>query len=579
MLLVLTLLVSCKDRPADRNECPQQEKTTGYLHASGTLLYDGEGNELLLKGLGLGGWMLQEGYMLGTSGPQHKIRQFLEDLAGKSAVDKFYEDWLTWFVTEEDVDQIAAWGYNSVRLPLHYNLFFDEHNQWLENSKGIELTDNLLTWCKKNNLYLILDLHVAPGGQGNLADIVDKRDGESLWRDEKYQEMTVLMWKKLAERYANEKWIGGYDLLNEPNYDFEDSGSERGCNCLQNEPLTSLYKRMIDAIREVDKNHLIILEGNCMGGNYNGMEELATYDPQNNLALSFHGYWEANTSEKISNKLDLRNSWNVPLWRGEIGENSNTWFTDMVILMDQHRIGWANWPWKKINTLDGPVLIEPIPEWDKVIAYKANSNKPRPTTEEAQTALVKMIEGIKLKNCRLMHDVSYAYINAPQGEGSKPYAEHVLPSIIHFTDYDYGKYNETWYDADYQNISGVSSNTAWNKGEVYRNDGVDIWKTKNDSSPLSNGYYVGDIQDGEWMQYTLREPAEGTFGLSIRARSRGKSTLSFWLDDEKVKVVQLTATGNNWKTLPLGEITFRNNRKIKVLFETGDCEVAFMKFD
>lgn len=581
LILFLFLSVACKDKTIEEeaNKEPSENTDPEYIHASGILLHDGEGQEIILKGIGLGGWMVQEGYMLGTTGPQHKIRSFLEELAGKAAVDKFYEDWLTYFVAEEDVKQIAAWGYNSIRLPLHYNLFFDDQNQWLENSKGLELTDNLLNWCEKNQLYLILDLHAAPGAQGNVVDIVDKKDGESLWRDEKYQDMTVLMWRKLAERYATEKWIGGYDLLNEPNYDFENSGSDRGCNCKKNEPLLNLYKRIITAVREVDKNHLIILEGNCMGGNYDGMEELATFDPQKNLAISFHSYWIENTQAKIEGKLNLRTSWRVPLWRGEIGENSNTWFTDMVVLMDKNRIGWANWPWKKINNLDGPVIIHSIPEWNKIINYKSSTSNPKPTVEEAQTALAKMIEGIKLKNCRLMHDVSYAYINSPNGEGTRPYTDHVLPGIIYLTDYDMGKLNESWYDTDYHNISGSSSNTAWNKGVAYRNDGVDIWESTTDSSPLSNGHFVGEIKAGEWLQFTFNVPQTGNYSAKLRYRSKVSATMSLWIDGNKIADIAISNTGNAWRTQSIGNISMQNAQKLKVSFDEGGYDVAFLQFE
>lgn len=576
------LFIVCNDtigNEPDPNKKPDTE-TSEYLHASGVLIHDKDGKNIILKGVGLGGWMLQEGYMLGTTGPQHKIRSFLEGLAGKPAVDKFYEDWLTYFVAEEDIDLIAQWGYNSIRLPLHYNLFFDENYQWIEgNSKGFELTDNLLRWCEKNKLYLILDLHAAPGAQGNVVDIVDKKDGESLWEDERFQDLTVLMWRKMAERYAGEKWIGGYDLLNEPNYDFENSGNSRGCNCKKNEPLTNLYKRIIDAIREVDKNHLIILEGNCMGGNYDGMEELATYDSQKNLAISFHAYWGANTQANLQKYLNLRSSWRVPLWRGEIGENSNTWATDMVILSDQNQIGWANWPWKKINNLDGPVIISPIAEWDKIIAYKANPSNPRPTTQEARTALTKMIEGLKLENCRLMHDYSYAWIDLPEGSGTKPFSDVVLPGVIHFTDYDYGKYNQSWYDTDYQNTSGSSSNTAWNRGLHYRNDGVDIWKTINDNNSLINGYYVGEIKDGEWLQFTLAQAASGTYQVNLRFRSRVTGTFSLWADGKKALDITVPDTNNAWRTEHVGNVTFQSAKQLKVVFDTGGYDVTFLQFE
>jgi len=570
-VFLLSSCISCNKNGAVKTE-PQ------FVHASGIKIVEGNGSEIILKGLGLGGWMVQEGYILGTSGAQHKIREYLESMAGVSATDKFYEDWLTYFVNENDVKQIADWGYNSIRLPMHYNLYFDESGNWLENSKGLELTDNLLSWCKANNLYLILDLHAAPGGQGNNQDISDRRDGEFLWTSAKAQEMTKTMWYKLAEKYANETQIAGYDLLNEPNYDFENTGNDKGCTCLENKPLLELYKSLIDTIRRVDKNHLLIIEGNCYGSNYKGLESLGSYDSEKNLALSFHNYWSPNIQESTQSMLDLRSQLKVPLWRGEIGENSNTWFTEMVESMESLQIGWANWPWKKINNLDGPVIITPIEEWNMLIAYKSDNSKPRPTQQQAQLALTKMIENIKLENCRLMHDVSYAYLNSPFGEGTKAYNNLSIPGTVFATDYDYGKLNESWYDMDYQNISGSSSNTAWNKGLFYRNDGVDIWQT---SDEFSNGYYVGSIENNEWLSYTLSSVKSANYEIVCRVKSSslvaGEITLS--LDGNEVLRTSLNVLKTNtWQDLSFKNIQLNGGSKLKIKFNKGGFDFSKITF-
>ncbi len=583
--LVLSTAMACSDeteKPKDNNgeeDDPPTSELQGFLHAKSKLIFDGNDEEIHLRGVGLGGWMVLEGYMLGTHGAQHKIREYLESLAGKAAVDKFFEDWLDNFVKEADIKLIADWGYNSIRLPMHYELFFDENGQWIEEgSKGLMMTDELLEWCAKHKLYLILDLHAAPGGQGNIQDISDRRDGESLWEDVKYQDMTVVFWRKIAERYAEEKWIGGYDLLNEPNYDFENTGHDKGCTNRHNTPMLKLYERIIDAIREVDPNHLIIIEGNCMGSNYRGLESLATYDPKRNLAFSFHHYWIPNDQAGIQSMLNLRNTLNVPLWRGEIGENSNAWFTDMAKLMLDHRIGWANWPWKKINTLDGPIIMEPIPEWNKVRAYRSNSSNPRPTAFETRVAMEKLIVGLDLSNCRLMHDVSYAYINSPMGEGPRPFKQHTVPGRIHFTDYDYGQYMETWYDTDYQNISGQSTN-HWNIGGMYRNDGIDIWTAHSDNSPESNGYFIGAIEEGEWMKYTMTTVIPDTYRVLVRFRSNIETgKIALYLDGVKVHNIVLPNTGNAWTTVEFGSLNISNQKELKVLFESGGFDVAFVEF-
>jgi len=88
------------------------------LTVDGQEIVDQEGNPFLLKGMGLGGWMLQEGYMLQTASfanPQHKIRAKIEEVIGSGATDDFYDQWLQNHCTRADIDSLAAWGFNSVR--------------------------------------------------------------------------------------------------------------------------------------------------------------------------------------------------------------------------------------------------------------------------------------------------------------------------------------------------------------------------------------------------------------------------------------------------------------------------------
>ena len=153
-----------------------------FLTANGNTIVNGQGDPVLLRGMGLGGWMVQEGYMLQTSSfanAQHEIQAAIEGLIGAEATATFYDAWLHNHVREADIDSLHEWGFNAVRLPLHYNLFtlpIEEEpepfqNTWLD--AGFELTDSLVQWCKDRQIYVILDLHAAPGGQGYDSAISD----------------------------------------------------------------------------------------------------------------------------------------------------------------------------------------------------------------------------------------------------------------------------------------------------------------------------------------------------------------------------------------------------------------------
>lgn len=388
----------------------------GFLRAKDARVVDGAGQEVILRGMGLGGWMLQEGYMLGVQkeGTQHSIKARIAELIGQEDCARFYQLWLENHLTRADVELLAKAGFNSIRLPMHYNLFTlpceqepaAGQNTWL--TRGFELTDNLLAWCRANRMYLILDLHAAPGGQGRDANISDADPAKpSLWESAANQQKTIALWRRLAERYANEPWIGGYDLLNEPNWTFEGK-DKNGREDTANQPLWTLYQALTKAIREVDPQHMIIIEGNGWGNNYNGFP--GPWEP--NLILSFHKYWNPNTPEAIARFLALREKHGLPLWLGESGENNNQWFRDCVALVERHQIGWAWWPHKKVGSGSCILTVTPPEEFQKVVDYW-NKGGEAPPREVAAKGLFELAENLKAANCRFNSNVVQALIPQP----------------------------------------------------------------------------------------------------------------------------------------------------------------------
>jgi len=388
----------------------------GFLRASDKSIVDGQGHEILLRGMGLGGWMLQEGYMLGIrkEGTQHSIKSRITELVGKEDCAKFYQLWLQNHMTRTDVELLAKSGFNSIRLPMHYNLFtlpIEEEpvkgrDTWLVT--GFTLTDNLLAWCKANRMYLILDLHAAPGGQGKDANISDYDPGKpSLWESDLNRKKTIALWRKLAERYAYEPWIGGYDLLNEPNWTFEGK-DKNGKEDSSNKPIWELYRGITQAIREVDTNHMIIIEGNGWGNNYNGFP-----GPwESNLILSFHKYWNPNTQEAIARFLALREKYRLPLWLGESGENNNKWFRDCTELVELNHIGWSWWPHKKVGSESCLLTVHRPGDFKAVVDYW-NQSGTAPSRETAAKGLFELAENLKADNCGFNTNVARALI--PRG--------------------------------------------------------------------------------------------------------------------------------------------------------------------
>ncbi len=558
-------------------------KSQGFLRAEDKKIVNDEG-EVILRGHSPGGWLLQEGYMLKTQGfanAEYQIREKIEALIGPEKKEEFYDQWYASHFTRRDVDSLAAWGFNSIRVPMHYKLFTlpieDEpvsgENTWLD--RGFEILDELLSWCVDNELYLILDLHAAPGGQGADAAICDYDPSKpSLWESEENKSKTIALWKKIAERYEDDQWIGGFDLINEVNWDFSDPN---------NTPMWDLYQDITEAIREVNTNHMIIIGGNWWGNDYTGLTE--PFD--DNLVYSFHKYWSYNDTGSIQWMLDLRESHNVPIWCGEAGENSNTWFTNAISLLEANDIGWAWWAWKKFETITGPLSVPITDEYDQLLDFwNAGGTEPDGTitAEFAENALWGMLENIKIENCDVRKDVVDALLRQVATTETKPFAEHAIPGLIHATDFDLGRISHAYYDTDsatYHVSTGTF--TAWNNGWSYRNDGVDIQPSEDYLN--SNGFNVGWVNPGEWMQYTVNIDSTAAYRLHIRYAGQNSITnINFEINGVDITgVIELSSTGGwqNWQTYEHEKLLLlpEGNHKLRFKNQSGGANLSFFKFE
>jgi endoglucanase len=560
-----------------------------YLHASGIQILDKNNQPIILRGMGLGGWMIQEGYMLETKfGTQHEIKAAIEKLIGTANTDEFYNKWLANHCTKRDIDSLASWGFNSVRLPMHYNLYTlpvesdpkqPGDNTWLD--KGFAMTDSLLKWCTANNMYLILDLHAAPGGQGNDLNISDRDPSKpSLWDSEANKLKTIALWKKLADRYKNEPWIGGYDLVNEPNWKFTGSNNN-GCDESLNAPIRDLYVRIIAAIRTVDPNHMVFIEGNCWGNNHNG---ILSPKLDNNLVISFHKYWNNNTQETIQGLLNLRNSTNAPLWIGESGENSDSWFTGAIKLAESNGIGWAWWPLKKINSIVNPLTVVKTNEYNNLLQFwQGGGTTPAGsvTATYAKDAVMQIAENLKIENCIYRKDVIDAMFRQVKTDETIPFGTNKVPGIIHASDFDLGHYNKAYYDTDTSTLHVSVGGTfkIWNMGGAYRNEGVDI-ETNADTDPNANHYNIGWTADKEWMMYTLNVDSSATYDVKIHYSTINSNTVvRFNINGlDQTTSIPLPSTGGWGNTTIHDIVLYEGAQKFKFMFEKGGANLGYLEF-
>ena len=543
------------------------------LSTLGPYLKDDNSNNVILRGINLGGWMLQEPYLFqftGAADSQHEFKEKLVEFIGQENTDNFYNAWYENFITQGDVDSLASYGFNSVRLPMHYDLFtlpiqeepIVGENTWLD--LGFYMVDNLLDWCETNNMYLILDLHAAPGGQGFGSDINDYNPNlPSLWESEENKNKTIALWGKLAERYADEPWIGGYDLLNETHWDLAEN------------ELRNFYIDVTNEIRQFDQSHIIFIEGNGYANDFSGL----TPPWDDNMVYSFHKYWSFNDS--LEWVTWIRNEYGVPLWMGEGGENSNQWFTEAIKMFEDNYIGWAFWPWKKLESISAPFEISSNSNYESLINYfRGDSNAP--SVENAVDGLMQLAEDSHISNNRFQRDVVDAMIRQVSSNETLPFDElNNIPGVLYASDYDLGPMGYAYSDADYATYHINTDNfQAWNQGWQYRNDGVDI---ENSSDSDGNGFQVGFTNDDEWLLFTVEVQESGFYNVVTRYASTSSGLFSLELDGfpivDNIILYNTGSYSNFVNKLTQGIYLPAGTYKLKMKMITGGYNLSSVNFD
>ncbi len=363
------------------------------VHQEGTRLIGLDGEPLRLRGVNLGGWLLWEGWQYGRGGmvAETEMMRRLAVLAGDRAAEEFQQGMRANFITETDIQAIARLGFNSIRLPFNARLLEDPGTPFVYLDTGWAILDQALDWCEAHGLYVILDLHAAPGGQSGLTPS-DPADKDSLlWASADAQRRTVALWKAVAERYRDRTIVAGYDLINEPL-------PPRG----EADQLYDLTNRIVAAIREVDPYHLIVVEG----GRFSSDFSMFPGPVSGNQMYGFHMYtWFGdNRIEAFSNLRALAESHRVPLWAGEFGENDYEMIATTVQMYEDpaNRVtaGWAFWTWKKVPVRNPAlVAIDPPESWTAVINWIGDPRRnPPPPPEQARAGMQAFLQAVRYEN-------------------------------------------------------------------------------------------------------------------------------------------------------------------------------------
>jgi len=313
-----------------------------FLKVEGRIIRNnfGRGERVILRGTNIGGWLIHEPWMSPIYVQDDwTMRKILTDRFGASGRDsliQIYQD--AWF-NEADLDKIKNLGMNVIRVPIYYLNLQDENGNWKRNTQG-EIDFGRIDWLVNaagaKGIYVILDLHGAPGSQngeqhsgrsGPARLFYDNAEGEA------YRLQTIEFWGELARHYKDNPAVAGYSLLNEPN---GASGPTQW----------DLYDRIYDAIRAIDPNHMIFIGATW---HWWDLPNPAVYGWKN-VVYEFHYYqWGADKNfqaqkEFIDWVFAMEKSYlhyNVPVLVGEFTGFAleKTW---EYLLEQYNKAGW-NW--------------------------------------------------------------------------------------------------------------------------------------------------------------------------------------------------------------------------------------------
>ena len=536
-----------------------------YLHVVGKEVFGNDGKKIILKGMGLGGWLVPEGYMLGTWGSPTSIRNRIVDLIGEDSTKVFYEKFEKNYVAEKDITQLAEWGFNSVRLPFHYKTLSPSYRSY--NEEGFAVIDSVIDWCARNEIYLILDMHVAPGSQSG-DENADGDEGAKLWDSKENQDWAVDIWGEIAKRYATERWIGGYDLLNEPVL-FNGGRQVR-----------DLQRQMRNRIRKYDLNHTLFVNGNMWSRAFEGLGPAL----DENMIWAFHYYswmvFNRVNQNTIQYLINFRNLTNRPLWLGEAGENSNEWFMEVTNLMEKNDIGWAWWNYKKIGTITGPVSSPSDSVYQEITRYW-NGDGGRPSNETAQLGLNNMVENLKLENCEIKKGVIASLLDDNYGTKNLPFKDLFIPGKIDIVDYDLGANGLAYFDFDYiDNRPNGGGLKTWNNGWAYRNDGVDIQVS---SDTKISKYHVSHTESGEFLKYTINVLKDDVYDFSIISSAESaEASVALYNSQNQViiseKKLPVTQDYDLWVETVLGEAELKKGvNEIRLSIIRGGANLKMLK--
>jgi len=331
------------------------------LRVSGDQIVNQKGETVYLRGFGLGGMLHMENFIDGYPGNEEAMREGLKKVMGEKKYNLYFDNFLKSYFTDPDAAYIHSLGLNLVRIPINYHLFEDDMNPGVIKEAAFTYLDSVIEKCARHQIYTIIDLHALPGAQNQHWHSDNPTHVASFWIHKNFQDRALHLWEVIARRYKNHPWVAGYDLINEP----ADPTGEK---------VFPYYKRLRDAIRKIDADHILFLEGDRYAVDFSKFSE--TWD---NVVYTNHDYatpgfisggdypgltrdkfYDKDTLEKdFLKKSDFMFSHHVPLWVGEFGpvytgdakkdEMRYQVLKDQLAYYNKYKVSWCIWLYKDMG--------------------------------------------------------------------------------------------------------------------------------------------------------------------------------------------------------------------------------------
>lgn len=525
-----------------------------FVHTDGTKILDENGQPLFLSGINLGNWLLWEGYLMMGDFNYRTHTQFLNSLTtvfgSHNRAKEFEHQWRLNYVDDKAIEDLKSLGFNSVRVPFHYNMFW-ENGQLSDH--GFQYFDQVIDSARTHGLYVLLDMHAAPGYQnpGDHADNVDSnasqpRDTVKFWDGTENIQIASDVWRHIASRYKDEPVVWGYDLFNEP---VPQEGREF-------ELLGSLIE-IRNAIREVDNNHIIVAEGSWWSSD---LTKIDWSDPLVQQATGVSEQWDDNLVYQIHHygpasgtfgREDITNNLNIPLIIGEYGESDTSNLAAITEWAKQELAGYFPWSFKKMSHDKTLWTIPPNSRYNELKGYINNGGSGPSDLYDAMISFAQ--NNIRNGAANLeWHQDFYDAVN-PSNEAPPPVVaptcdENDSISVLP------GKIQAENYCA----MEGIQEEST---------------------SDIDGELNIGWIDAGDFAEYRVDVSSAGQYTLVSRVASpAGSNGFDVMLNDSIIGSVLIPATGGwqTWQSIATSVELPAGVSNLKLAFKGGDFNVNWL---